>query len=662
MGGFDRLGSGSLKRTFIITMFFLLLAFTVAFAFTNDECYDCHSDNELTGVDKHGKEISLYVDDNEYKNSIHGDYECIECHENITELPHPEVDIIDERIAEVNCGNCHEDAAEEYQWHGHLKADECLDSPCCADCHGKHNILPASDKKSTANPINLPSTCGKCHEDIDIVEKYDILMKHPVESFSASIHGRAAVGGVYTAATCNDCHSTGGNAHKILAPGMSESTVNHFNIPKTCGNCHKGVERDYWEGIHGKLVIRGMTDSPVCTDCHGEHGILSPDNPLSAVSPARLAESTCSPCHESARLNEKYGVTTGRANTWVDSYHGLKSKAGDVSVANCSSCHGAHRILPSTDPTSSIYKDNLKATCGNCHPGISEAVANTPIHGDPGTSQTPIAALIEKIYIAVIIIIIGGMLLHWLIDLRKEIKQLMDKKQMRRMNYNEVWQHVFLMVTFITLVVTGFSLRFSEAWWVQILFGHEGGFPLRGIIHRVAAVLFMATTIWHVLYLMTNRGKTFLKDMFPAKYDLVHLWQLVIFNLGISDKKPRFKRFSYIEKAEYWALVWGTAVMIITGLALWFDNYIVKIFPKGFLDVMLVIHYYEAWLATLAILVWHLYAAVFNPSIYPMNPALFNGKMPVDMFIHEHPDDPEAQELLKARDSELEDKIETKEN
>ncbi len=159
------------------------------------------------------------------------------------------------------------------------------------------------------------------------------------------------MGGIYVAATCNDCHSTGGTAHKILGPGSPESSINHFNIPFTCGQCHKGVENDFWEGIHGKLVARGETDAPVCTDCHGEHGILSPDDPRSPVSRSKVAEQTCSPCHESAVLNEKYGVDAGRLTTFIDSYHGLKSKAGDTHVANCASCHGVHRILPSSDPT-----------------------------------------------------------------------------------------------------------------------------------------------------------------------------------------------------------------------------------------------------------------------------------------------------------------------
>lgn len=129
-------------------------------------------------------------------------------------------------------------------------------------------------------------------------------------------------------------------------------------------------------------------------------------------------------------------------------------------------------------------------------------------------------------------------------------------------------------------------------------------------------------------------------DIFPRKKDFRQFVQMVTYNLGISKIKPRFGRFSYWEKAEYWALVWGTVVMILTGIFLWFDNLAVRYFPKGFLDVMLVIHYYEAWLATLAILVWHMYSTVFKPDVYPMNPSWYTGKMPADVYKEEHPEDP----------------------
>jgi len=116
---------------------------------------------------------------------------------------------------------------------------------------------------------------------------------------------------------------------------------------------------------------------------------------------------------------------------------------------------------------------------------------------------------------------------------------------------------------------------------------------------------------------------------------------MVSYNIGFGKTRPRFGRFSYVEKAEYWAVIWGTIIMVFTGFFLWFDNLAIKLFPKGFLDVMLVIHYYEAWLATLAIFIWHMYSTVFSPSVYPMNPAWYTGKMPLEQYRHEHPEDPD---------------------
>ncbi len=632
----------SMMKKVLFFLQLLLLLCPLTKAQTSEQCMECHGAKDLVTQDSLGKIRSLFVDLNLLKSSDHGKLECADCHTGITELPHLE------KLAKVKCASCHSTEAEVYQWHGRDKIGEDPDLPSCISCHGTHDIFHSSSRKSKTNPINLPQTCGKCHENVDLVKKHQIMLEEPVAVFKNSVHGKASRGGVYFAATCNDCHSSNGTAHVILSPGNPHSSINHFNVPKTCGKCHKGVENDYWEGIHGQLTLRGETDSPVCTDCHGEHGILSPDDPRSPVSPTRVAEATCSPCHESARLNEKYGIPTGRLKTWVDSYHGLKSKAGDITVANCASCHGGHRILPHTDSTSSIHLSHLQETCGSCHPGISVTLARTPIHGTPGISGTPAANIVRNIYIVAIVLIIGAMVVHWLIDLRKQIKKVFKKKQIQRMTYNEVWQHMFLTVTFIILIITGFSLRFSEAGWVKFLFGWEGGFPLRGVIHRVAAVLFILTVIWHIVYLTTSRGRQFFKDIFPAKQDFLHFIQMILYNLGLTSRAPGLGKFTYVEKAEYWALVWGTAIMIVSGFFLWFDNVAVKWFAKGFLDVMLVIHYYEAWLATLAVSIWHMYSVVFRPTVYPMNPAWLSGKMPEDMYAHEHPEDP----LIKNKNEE----------
>jgi cytochrome b subunit of formate dehydrogenase len=338
-------------------------------------------------------------------------------------------------------------------------------------------------------------------------------------------------------------------------------------------------------------------------------------------------------------MNEKYGLSTARLKTFIDSYHGLKSKSGDTHVANCASCHGVHRILPSDDETSSIHPSNLKQTCGYCHPKISDRLAATPIHGiDSEGLQTPVADIIEKIYIIAIIIIIGFMIIHWIIDLIRQILNSMRKQQVRRMRTHEVWQHTLIMLSFIVLAISGFALRFSDAWISDFFFGWERGFELRGLIHRISAVVFIITVLWHLIFILFRpSGKTFIKDMWPKLVDFTQFYERIMYNLGRRKKTPQFKRFSYIEKAEYWALVWGTVVMIITGIFLWFDNYFSLFLPKGFLDVSLVIHYWEAWLATLAIGVWHLYSTLFNPHVYPMNTSWLTGKMPEEMYKQEHP-------------------------
>ncbi|MBU0741096.1 cytochrome b/b6 domain-containing protein [bacterium] len=592
--------------------------------FTAADCADCHADSG-------GDPVEVGMED--LAGCVHEDLDCLDCHASIADLPH------DEDLPPVACGTCHEDEADTYLIHGRGVVGKSDFVPSCADCHGTHGILSSLDRDATTNPLNLPTTCGKCHEDSTLTHDLNIKFKHPIRVYSESVHGKATAGGIHQAASCNDCHSTGGSAHMILPPNDPRSTIAHFNIPKTCGQCHGAIEQDYWDGVHGQLTARGEVDTPTCTTCHGEHGILHTQDPRSPVSPYRLAEATCTPCHESATLNEKYELPTGRLQSFVDSYHGLKSKAGDKTVANCASCHGAHLILPSDDERSSVNSRNLQNTCGHCHKGITADVARQPIHETATGHRTGVAHIIQIIYTILIACVIGGMVLHWLIDLIKRIHEVINKKpQVRRMEPNEVFQHTILALSFTILVITGFSLRFYDAWWSHLLFGREGGYAVRGVIHRGAAVLMILGSVFHAFFLITPRGREFLRDMVPTANDVRQFLQRMKFNLGLSGKTPRFGRFTYVEKAEYWALIWGTVIMVITGFALWFDNLVVQWFPRGFMDVMLVIHYYEAWLAFLAILIWHMYATVFNPGVYPMNPAWIHGMMPQDMYEHEHPD------------------------
>lgn len=592
---------------------------------TSAACTECHKTTQA----KFSRAVLLST-------SVHDSLDCLDCHQHRDEVPHPDQKGFNPGFDP--CRECHSDIAQSYTVHGNLNVGSSPDIPVCADCHGSHDILTSSDPASRTNRNNLKTTCGRCHSKINLIRKYD-LTQNLLQNYEGSVHDKLVKNGL-VAAVCTDCHATDGNAHRLLAPRFSNSTINHINIPRTCGHCHKKIESDYEESIHGQLAARGETDVPVCTGCHGEHGIIAVTNPLSPVSPTKVAGDTCVPCHDSLSIDKKYGLRPGKMISYVDSYHGLKSTAGDTTVANCASCHGVHRILPSTDPRSSINPANLKKTCGQCHSDISANLAKFPIHGIRGEGlRTRAAQIVSHIYVIAIVVIIGLMVLHWLVDLGRHLVDITRRKpRVRRMLPSEVAQHTLLMLSFITLAITGFALKYSTAWFTQFLFGWKGGFELRGTIHRVAAVVFMVDIVWHLWFIAaTRRGKNFIADMFPGIPDITYFWHRLEHNLGLRRETPAAARFSYIEKAEYWALVWGAVVMVITGLMLWFDEQVLQVLPKGALDLAWVVHYYEAVLATLAILVWHLYSTIFNPEVYPMNPSWLTGKMPEEMYRREHP-------------------------
>jgi cytochrome b subunit of formate dehydrogenase len=163
-------------------------------------------------------------------------------------------------------------------------------------------------------------------------------------------------------------------------------------------------------------------------------------------------------------------------------------------------------------------------------------------------------------------------------------------------------------------------------------------FDLRGIMHRVAAVLMVAAGLYHLYYVFfVPRGKQLMRDLLPSLQDVSDAVAVMKYNFGFSNEKPQFGRFSYIEKSEYWALVWGTIVMSVTGTILWFDNTFLGLLTKLWWDVAQTIHYYEAWLATLAIIVWHFYYVIFNPDIYPLNLAFWKGTLTEEEMEEEHP-------------------------
>jgi formate dehydrogenase gamma subunit len=296
-------------------------------------------------------------------------------------------------------------------------------------------------------------------------------------------------------------------------------------------------------------------------------------------------------------------------------------------------CHTAHLVLPAADSASSISPANIVATCGTCHPGATANFAASYDHRSTSISANPVNRVIRSVYLWAILLIIGSMVVHNLVIinyfmLKRRREHAASEGTVTRFTMNEVLQHMTLTVSFLTLVVTGFALRFPEAFWAKALGSVGMTEEVRGTVHRVAGVVLILTSIYHAWYVLaTRRGRSELKAMLPGGKDVVDLIQNVRYHTFRSKKKARFGRYDYSQKAEYWALVWGTVIMAVTGLVLWFPTLAAEYFPSLVIPASQTVHYYEAWLATLAILVWHFFFVIFHPEEYPMSWTWLTGRM-----------------------------------
>lgn len=588
---------------------------TPAGLFQGNRCSECHDD------------ISIDV-------SVHEGFDCIDCHELIDTVPHEEIS-----IGVVDCSSCHSDVSEIFlkSVHGTSEFENSQYSTECRDCHGDHGILSVSDEDSRMHPNNQAVECGKCHADPEIADEFDFLIKNPIELYEKSVHAYQISQGNYNAATCSDCHGS----HNIRMLNDPLSKIFDENVPETCSKCHKEEYAEYIESEHWKAYSKGIKQAPLCIDCHLEHAILSPHDPESPVSPTKVP-ATCSYCHANERIINRYGLATFRVESFMSSYHGLAMRRGAEDVANCVSCHGVHKILSEKDPESMINPANLNSTCGKCHPGFNDGITIGKIH--VSTDIEPLAPVIwvRIIYLWIIVITVSGMVIHNGLDFLKKVKSQsyirfrsleFHEKFVIRFNLVERAIHWSVMISFILLAWTGFSLAYPES-----SFGIFWSENLRRLIHRISGVIMtMSIVIQSLLMIFTKRGRYQLREFFPKLRDAKDLIRSMAFYLGIARNGPKFGRYSYIEKVEFWAFMWGSIIMGITGVALWFETVTLRIFPSWSIEFFTAIHFYEAILASLAIVVWHFYWVIFDPDIYPGTGANLHGKISLERLKAEYP-------------------------
>jgi hypothetical protein len=487
--------------TAILAVAILLLLAGAASALDNGQCFDCHGDQGILGwsaaekasnvtpggpkevphVGGHFPGMSLFIDAGLYKQSVHADVSCTDCHADIKGVPHVA------RLKRVDCSGCHSEVAAAYAKSRHVLTfgkTPIGNAPVCVDCHGAHAVPKSSVSTSPVYFRNIATTCTRCHGDKSITDNRNIAIPGAAKQYEQSIHNRAIVDkGLNKSANCIDCHG----AHNMKDRRDPSSSINKTNLPATCGKCHFGVFALYKQSVHGTALARGVPDAPGCADCHGEHDIRSVSDPNSPVSFNAISQKTCPSCHAAEKLAARYGVPVDKVRGYQQSFHGLSARLGDKTVANCASCHGDHAIYPSSDPRSTVYPKNLPVTCGKCHPGATANFASGNIHVGPGGTGGRIKYWVEQFYIWMIVVVIGGMVAHNGVDYFRKMQAIYRKRRQwkqpayERLNRSERTQHILTLSTFFTLVITGFALKFK---WSIPLISDEANVALRGWSHR----------------------------------------------------------------------------------------------------------------------------------------------------------------------------------
>jgi predicted CXXCH cytochrome family protein len=615
-------------------------------------CMKCHGDeavHKMVGDER----VSLFVDSRILPNSVHKNIQCIKCHTEVNEhLARP-----CSTNKPVDCSSCHAEVFDKYFQSGHGQAHyrNVENAPYCTDCHGTHETKSRYDDTSPVYRTSIPALCGECHrENGKAPRSADLKEVNAFADYSLSVHGQGLTNkGLTVSAVCTDCHST----HLMLKESNEKSSIYPANVQATCGNCHKGIYEQYLKSDHAyKLDDKGK-DYPTCVKCHSAHVIsdVTQDKFMIEVT------TQCGSCHKET------------AETYMETYHGKAYQLGYYESARCSDCHGAHNILKASNPESTISQANLVNTCAKCHVGANKRFSNYLSHAthkdDP---RMHFAYVFMTALLLGVFIFFGIHLLMWMPrSLAERIKKSKEKPKeegnlyIRRFTRNQRITHIFVIISFILLALTGMMLKFAHMEWAKFLARIMGGVQTAGVLHRIGAVITFGYFTFHLINLAGIKRRKrlsmtkfiFGKDsLWFNKQDIRDFWATMKWFFG-KGPRPNYGRWTYWEKFDYLAVFWGVAIIGFSGLMLWFPVFFTKFFPGWVINVCQIIHSDEALLAVGFIFTIHFFNTHFRPEAFPMDTVIFTGHMSLENLKHERPR--EYQELLES--GELDQKVVEKE-
>lgn len=555
----------------------------------NELCLSCHGMEGFEMEGPGGAMRNLHIEPDRFGRSVHGRRACVECHKDITDIPHREN--VDRRVGCVQCHRNLWDSArrqnrttefarlgdvveqiESYMHSVHARPnleDQSRTNATCYDCHNAHYVYPIDSSIGAESRLEIPDVCGKCHVRQEAV-------------YATSVHGKEVLenGNPY-AAVCIDCHTT----HTIESPVAGSIRL---AITKNCGNCHDRELDTYTGTYHGQVSTLGYAYTAKCFDCHGSHEIQRLADPASKMHADSRLE-TCRKCHEKATAGFATFQPHGNPNDFERyPYLYITSKFMILLLTGVFAFFWTHSALW-------FYREYKERKQQRIVPHVQ------------------LDALPE-----------GG------------------TRYVRR--WPAMWRlaHLLFAISIMTLVLTGTAVLYAESAWAKAFMGLIGGPQSAAFVHRIAAATFITVFFGHLIYVtiyVIRNWRTF-RFFGPTSTvpNLQDLWDIIgmfkwFFGLG---PRPVFDRWTYWKKFDYWAPFWGMVIIGISGAMLWFPEITASFLPGWVFNVATLIHGEEAFLAAVFLFSVHFFNVHFRPDKFPMDILMFTGVMPLEEYKREH--------------------------
>ncbi|MBF0161117.1 MAG: cytochrome C [Magnetococcales bacterium] len=557
---------------------------------SNDKCLYCHEVKGFSVLKSPGqKRQNLHVEMATLTKSVHNRQLCVECHQDISRVPHEEGS-----RRRVDCIRCHTDMQKKsergsgksgtslhrvaesitrYMDSVHAKPrrnDPSRANAYCSDCHGGHAIYSKTSAEQKEFYIRSPLVCGGCHPK-------------QLQVYENSLHGSAVLRwGDEKKPVCADCHTT----HQI---GLSRSTDAQLIVAESCGDCHKQEYASYAATYHGQVTTLGYVNTAKCFDCHESHDNKRVTDPTSKTH-KNNRDKTCKVCH--ANVSPGFLTFQPHGNTHDFQKYPemwLASKGMLALLVGVFALFWTHSLLW-------FLRERKEKQRGEHHVLPKEVLEAPP----PATGS------------------------------RVNVQR-----------FPALWRlaHLCFALSIMVLGFTGLTVLFANAFWAQSMARFLGGAEAMAVAHRVAGVVFVGVFCIHLVAvlhkLLIKNRKTFQwfgpHSLLPRWQDL---WDLIAMLKWFAGKgaRPHLDHWTYWEKFDYWAPFWGVAIIGGSGLVLWFPAKAGEYLPGWIFNVATIFHGEEALLAIVFLFSVHFFNGHFRPSKFPLDIIMFVGNMPLEEF------------------------------